>query len=103
MGSSHFIQRLLEGRTGRQEPMSKAQAFHSESRQVLTLHNQVSPGLRATWPARGHLARACATDQSRTLQKTAMCKAFLVARLIQSTHNSSSARLGPDTLRSIAR
>ena len=57
MGSSHFIHLRLEGLSGRDPPISIAIRFQSESLHVLTRHNHVDAGLRATCPAHAHLYR----------------------------------------------
>mgnify|MGYP006058836299 CR=1 FL=1 len=80
--SSHLIHLRLDGRIGRNGPISMAAACQSESlhREIRDTH--VSAGRRETWPAQPHLYRAAASIQSLTPAALADVRARRVVRLM---------------------
>ena len=99
--SSHFIERLADGRRGRAVPSSVATDCHCESLQVVTLDSQLVAPRLATWPAHLHLLLLCASPQSLIPTFSAQFLAFLVDVRIHSSHSSSNPRGRPTILRSM--
>ena len=100
-GSSHFIQRLRDGRSGLRLDISIAPAFQSESRQKVTRHNQVLASRLAACPAQCHFLTACACSQSLTPASLASCQDLVVALLSHGIHYSVGCRCIEQILRNI--
>ena len=102
-GSSHFIQRLLEGRSSLEPPISEARLCQVESRHMVTRCSQVSGPRLATWPAHIHFLSKCRSPQCRTPARTAQFKDLWVALCIHPNHSSSGCRPSPTIFRNIDR
>ena len=80
--SSHFIHLRLDGRIGRDEPISMTMACHAESFHAEMRETHVSAGRRATCPAQPHLYLLDASIQSLTRAVFAAVSALRVVRLM---------------------
>ena len=78
--SSHFIHLLLDGRIGRDAPISIAISCHEESLQAVTRQTQVLTRRLATWPAQCPAPLVTARCLDPATDSCGFCKCLCTSR-----------------------